>query len=53
MNGTTQVFPIICAATKGNIDMVRLLLKNKTLNLNVVNEQGVNAFWVACMYGHG
>ena len=48
-----MVYPIMSAASKGSEDMVELLLLNKTLNINVVNEVGVNAFWIACLYGHG
>jgi ankyrin repeat protein len=33
--------------------MLELILINRTLNLNVTNEQGINAFWIACLYGHG
>ena len=30
------------------------MLRNKTLDINVVDPQtGVNAFWLACLYGHG
>ena len=33
--------------------MVRPVLRNSNLNLEVKNEAGVNAFWIACMFGHG
>lgn len=30
------------------------MLRNKTLDINVIDEMtGVNAFWLACLYGHG
>ena len=30
------------------------MLRNKTLDINVIDPQtGVNAFWLACLYGHG
>ena len=34
--------------------MIQLLLKNVNLDLNVTDDlTGVNAFWLACFYGHG
>lgn len=33
--------------------MMKLVLSNKTIDIQVKNESGVNAFWIACMYGHG
>jgi len=48
-----MVYPIISAAAKGSAEMIELILINRTLNINVINEQGINAFWVACLYGHG
>jgi ankyrin repeat protein len=41
------------AAAKGSKEMIELCLMNKSLDLQVVNNLGVNAFWIACMYGHG
>lgn len=32
---------------------MRLTLLNKTLDINITNEAGVNAFWMACFHGHG
>jgi len=32
---------------------VRLMLENKMIELNKKDEDGLNAFWVACRYGHG
>jgi ankyrin len=52
VNGT-QIYPIMAAAAKGSEEMLRLLLLNKTLSIEVENEQGVNSFWIACFYGHG
>jgi ankyrin repeat protein len=43
----------MAAAAKGSEEMIRLILMNKTLDVNLTNEQGVNAFWIACLYGHG
>ena len=53
MSGNTKIYPIISVATKGAEEMMRLTLLNKTLDINITNEAGVNAFWMACMYGHG
>lgn len=33
--------------------MLELVLLNKTVNIHVKNESGVNAFWIGCLYGHG
>lgn len=52
INGT-QFSPLMAAAAKGSEEIVRLILLNKTLEINLENEQGVNAFWTACFFGHG
>ena len=41
------------AASKGSSEIMELLLLNKHLDIQVTNESGVNAFWIACFYGHG
>jgi ankyrin repeat protein len=47
------VFPLLLAVTKGSTDMVKLLLSNKELDLNVTEANtGVNAFWLACYSEH-
>ena len=51
--GSTELYPIMSATAKGSEEMMRLILMNKTVEINQLNESGVNAFWVACMYGHG
>ena len=51
--GDSIVYPIMSAAAKGSKEMIELCLMNKTMDIQVVNNLGVNAFWVACMYGHG
>ena len=51
--GDSIVYPIMSAAAKGSKEMIELCLMNKTIDIQVVNNLGVNAFWVACMYGHG
>jgi ankyrin repeat protein len=51
--GETEVYPIMSAAAKGSIEMINLVLMNRTLDIQVINNSGVNAFWIACMYGHG
>ena len=43
----------MAAAAKGSEEMLRLILMNKTVDINLENEQGVNAFWIACFFGHG
>ena len=46
-------FPLlVVAATIGNSEVLELLLKNPSLNLDMVDpEHGCNAFWYACFYG--
>ena len=41
------------AAAKGSEEMMKLVLMNKNIDIQVVNDDGVNAYWIACMYGHG
>ena len=42
------------ASTKGNLKMLDLMLRNKSLDIDVSDSNsGVNAFWLACLYGHG
>ena len=42
------------AVTIGNIEIIKELLKNRSLNINVADpETGINSFWIACLYGHG
>ena len=46
-------YPIMVAASKGSLDFIKIILKNKGLNLHVKDKTGINAFWVACLFGHG
>lgn len=48
-----MLYPIMVASAVGSTDFINLLLKNKNLNLEVKDKTGINAFWVACFYGHG
>ena len=41
------------AAAVGSKEFMQLLLKNKTIDFEVKDSSGINAFWVACFYGHG
>jgi len=42
------------AATIGNIEIVNELLKNTSIDVNIVDkESGVNAFWYAAYFGRG
>jgi len=44
----------LLASALGNPDVVRVLLQNKRLVLDVVDEStGVNSFWLAAYYGRG
>ena len=45
--------PLLCAAARGDETMIRLILKNKSIDINVRDSHGINAIWLACLYGHG
>ena len=51
--GQSKVYPLLSAAAKGSPEMVKLVLQNPNLDIDIRNEAGVNAFWIACMFGHG
>lgn len=51
--GQSKIYPLLSAAAKGSPEMMRLVLSNQNLDINVKNEAGVNAFWISCMFGHG
>lgn len=38
-------------AAKGNVQMLNLMMANKTLDVNKTDRFGVNAFWIAAFYG--
>lgn len=38
------------AAAKGNVQMLNLMLANRTLDINKKDRFGVNAFWIAAFY---
>jgi ankyrin repeat protein len=41
------------AVAKGRLDIINLMLKNKGLDLNAKDiYSGINAFWLACYFGH-
>lgn len=46
-------FPLKIAAAKGSEKFVRLMLENRMLDIQKKDAEGLNAFWVACRYGHG
>jgi ankyrin repeat protein len=42
------------AVAKGHTEIVKELLKNTSLNINVSDPgSGIYPFWLACFYGHG
>jgi ankyrin repeat protein len=40
------------ACTQGDLDIVKLMLCNSTLDLNRVDSSGINALYVCAYYGH-
>jgi ankyrin repeat protein len=44
--------PFFCAVAKGDEKMFELVCLNKTINIHQTSD-GVNAFWLACLLGHG
>jgi len=47
-------YPIMIAAVLGNKNVMKLLLENPTLDINVHDAKtGVNSFWLAAYYGKG
>ena len=49
---TFRVTPLMIAVAVGNVKMVYLLLKNKSMDINAKDpDSGINAVWLACLYG--
>jgi thiosulfate/3-mercaptopyruvate sulfurtransferase len=48
-----DMYPLLVAASTGDERMIKMLLENKGLNLQIKDRKGVNAFWIATMFGHG
>ena len=46
-------YPIMVASAVGSTEMIQLMLKNKNLDIEVKDKSGINAFWIACFFGHG
>lgn len=45
---------MFCAVSKGNIEMMNLVLMNQTVDIDYRDKvSGINAFWLACLCGHG
>lgn len=44
--------PFFCAVAKGDIKMLNLVLLNKSVDIHI-ESGGINAFWLACLLGHG
>ena len=40
------------ACTSGDVDIVKLILCNPSLNINQLDHQGINAIYVCAYYGH-
>lgn len=49
----SSYYPVHLAATRGDYKLIRELLQNPTIEVNkVIDDSGVNAFWIAAQYGH-
>ena len=48
-----DICPLHAAASKGSIKVLEIILENKFLNINLRNQAGLNAFWIACSYRNG
>ena len=46
------ITPLMLACTIGDIDIVKLILANPQLNINKVDNSGINAIYVCAYYGH-
>lgn len=46
-------YPIFCAAAKGSHLLIKMLLMNKSIDIQVSEKSGINAFWIAALFGHG
>lgn len=50
--------PLLCAVAKGCTKMLKLVLGNKSVDINelygpcVIGDKGVNVFWIACSFGN-
>ena len=52
LDGQHSYYPIQLAAIKGNVELVRLLLQNKSVIADVRDQDNVSAYWHAAFYGH-
>ena len=49
-----NVYPIMMAVCKGHIDMIDLIMQNPSVDVDKIDPKtGVNAFWLACLFGNG
>ena len=50
----TKYYPIQLAASRGNPEFIELMLQNKSVDINAIEQKtSVNSFWIASYYGHG
>jgi ankyrin repeat protein len=48
------IYPLMMAVCKGHQDIMELILRNPTLDINRIDPKtGINSFWLACFFGHG
>lgn len=48
-----HLYPIMSCVAKGKIDMLEVMLMNKTIDIDCIEPLNhVNSFWLAALYGH-
>ena len=52
-DGTGFECPVFVAAAKNDVQMMSLILQNATVDVNITDSQGINAFWLAAMLNQG
>ena len=54
LNNEISYFPIQLVAVKGDLNILKGILKNSSNDIQVCDEtSGINSFWLASYYGHG
>ena len=46
------ITPLMLAVTIGDLDIIKMLLTCKEVDINQTDEQGINSVYIASYYGH-